>query len=129
MILEILAVRRLEGCYRWLKLLLELEENVTAESLAQLRELLDESAVVPRQQNEDFHRDVLRILRKWLDLFLQSLLQIELFVVDDEPLLDVPLLLGQLLLLVSQHLLVHTQVVQFASLLTRRSLTRLQVAR
>ena len=54
-----------------------------SEALAQLAKLFDKPAVISREQNENLYRGLLGILDEWLDLFLQRLLQAELFVVHD----------------------------------------------
>ena len=105
-ILKIFTIRSLKSFNSWLHLPLKLEKNVSSEAFTELCELLDQASIISRKKNENTDRDILWTLRKWFDLFLQSLLEIQLLVIDNESLLYVSLLLRQFLLLIGKHLLI-----------------------
>ena len=115
--LEVLLIHASECFNRRFHLLLELEENVPAETLAQLRELLDQASVIACQNDENVDGDILRMPSERLYLLLQRLFQIQLLVISNQSLLYVPLLFCKFLLLIGQHLLVNAQVVDLALLL------------
>lgn len=92
MVIEVLAIRSLKSHDGRLQLLLELEENVPSEALAQLCELFHQGAIVRSQQNKNVDGHVLRALSERFDLLFERLLEVELLVVDDESLLNVSLL-------------------------------------